>query len=113
MASPATTPIAIDRGLDGPLEIPPRPPSHPFRFGRVRKLLASLRKDPEQTELALEVFDAVGGNGGDTSKPRTRRFPESSKTRARAMICPIHGEMQPAVTLIAAVRRNPKGESPD
>ena len=61
------------------IEIPPRPPSHPFRLGRVRQLLRTLRESPEQTELALEVFDAVGGDGGESSFQRFVNHPAGQR----------------------------------
>ena len=39
------------------------PDPHPFRLRRVLSLLRTLDRTPEQTNAALELFDAVGGNG--------------------------------------------------
>jgi ubiquinone biosynthesis protein COQ4 len=43
----------------------PAPPSHPFRLRRVLRLLRTIDDKPEQTDAALELFEAVGGDGGE------------------------------------------------
>ena len=48
-----------------PLVIPPPPPSHPMRLRRLLPLLRSLNAEPEETSRVFQVFDAVGGNGGE------------------------------------------------
>ncbi len=50
---------------DPQIAIAPPPPAHPFRSKRVLEILRTLDADPEQTDLALEIFDAVGGEGGE------------------------------------------------
>lgn len=47
------------------IELPPPPAPHPFRPRRVLDLLKTIDDTPEQTDAALELFDAVGGDGGE------------------------------------------------
>lgn len=56
-ANESFTPIGID--------LAPAPPPHPFRPRRVLDLLKKIDDTPEQTDAALELFDAVGGDGGE------------------------------------------------
>lgn len=46
-------------------ELAPAPSSHPFRLRRVFRLLRTIDDTPEQTDAVLELFDAVGGDGGE------------------------------------------------
>lgn len=48
-----------------PIDLPPAPPPHPFRLRRVLDLLRKIDDTPQQTDAALELFDAVGGDGGE------------------------------------------------
>ena len=77
-----TTAIPLALAQEPPLEIPPPPASHPFRARQVWRLLTSLRADPEQTELALQVFEAVGGDGGESTFQRFARTDEGQRLLA-------------------------------
>ena len=47
------------------IELAPAPPSHPLRWRRLFSLLRTVGQDEERTDAALEIFDAVGGDGGE------------------------------------------------
>lgn len=67
-----------DDATAGAFALPPAPPTHPFRLRRVLGLLRELHRDPTKTELALEVFEAVGGNGGERTLDLFLRQPEAA-----------------------------------
>lgn len=74
-ASSATISAALP-DFDARLEIPPPPPAHPLRLRRVLELLRNIHEADDQVEAGLELFDAVGGVGGERTFQRFLRRPE-------------------------------------
>ncbi len=66
------------RAHPGAIDYPPPPTPHPFRLRKVLGLLRDIDDDPEKTDVALTVFDAVGGEGGERT---FQRFIRSSEGR--------------------------------
>lgn len=64
-------------GADVPLEIPEPNPAHPLRWRRVLSLMREVRQAEidRKVEAALELFDAVGGLGGEATFTRFVRKP--------------------------------------
>ncbi len=70
---PGCTPLAESPDLPPPL------PSRPVEWGRAWRLLSEIRRDPEKTEMAFEMFTAVGGGGDD---PLFLRFAHTREGQA-------------------------------
>ena len=68
-----------------PLSIAPPPAARPFDARRSLRIVRSLIRDPEQTELAFELFDAVGGDGDE---PLFQAFAASEAGRALLALRP-------------------------
>jgi len=66
-------------GLDRPLEIPPAAPGHPLRWRRVLRLLRDVRESEDPVQAGLELFDAVGGVGGERTFQRFVALPEGRR----------------------------------
>ena len=65
--------------VTGPLEIPPAPPGHAFRWRRVLKLLRDVRTADDQVAAGLALFDAVGGMDSERTFQRFVRHPEGRR----------------------------------
>lgn len=59
--------------------VPAPPPARPMQWRRVWQLLRTLARDAEQTGAVFELFEAVGGDGGERT---FRRFYDSAEGRA-------------------------------
>ena len=66
-------------GCDRPLELPPAPTHHPLRLRKVLRLLRNLHEAEDQVEAGLQLFDAVGGVGGERTFQRFTRQPEGQR----------------------------------
>lgn len=77
----STEPTFLVPGIDpcSTLEIPPPPVHPPLRARRVLQLLRELRTSHDQVEAGLELFDAVGGVGGERTFQRFVRMPEGQR----------------------------------
>jgi len=60
-------------------ELAPPPTPRPMQWRRVLRLLHTLARDAEQTNAVFELFEAVGGDGGERT---FRRFYDSEAGRA-------------------------------
>ncbi len=76
---PIHSPLVPPLGIERPLEIPPPAPAHPLRFRRVRKLLRDVRNAEDPVQAGLELFDAVGGLGGEATFQRFADRPEGRR----------------------------------
>lgn len=65
---------AFSPELDLPLAPPPTP--RPLQWRRVWQLLRTLGADAEQTDAVFELFEAVGGDGGERTFRRFYDTPE-------------------------------------
>jgi ubiquinone biosynthesis protein COQ4 len=74
-----SSPLVAPAGVDQPLEIPARVESHPLRWRKVLRLLRDIRKSEDPVQAGLELFDAVGGLGGEKTFQRFRRRPEGRR----------------------------------
>ncbi len=76
------SPLAPPRGIERPLEIPPPAPGHPLRWRRGLDLMRRVRTgedDEAKVRAALELFDAVGGLGGERTFARFASTPEGRR----------------------------------
>ena len=84
LSTPLTieSPLVPPRGIERPLEIPLPSPGHALRWARVRDLLRRIRQAPDdeqKVDAALELFDAVGGLGGEATFQRFVATPEGRR----------------------------------
>jgi ubiquinone biosynthesis protein COQ4 len=75
----ATQPTAIAHAVDPdqPLQIPAPAGHPPLRARRVLQLLRNLRSTDDQVAAGLELFDAVGGVGGERTFQRFLALPRA------------------------------------
>ena len=76
------SPLLPPPGIEGPLSIPPPRPGHPLRWRRLRELILEIRLDKEdaaKVEAGLELFEAVGGLGGEATFRRFQKRPEGRR----------------------------------
>ena len=76
MTAPTATAPCNGPRPDVPFEIPAAPPPPTFRWRRVLRLLGELRDPDKKVDAGLELFDALGGVGGERTFQRFAKSPE-------------------------------------
>jgi ubiquinone biosynthesis protein COQ4 len=69
----------IPAGLDQPLEITPPTKNHGMHWREVLRLLRDVRSAEDPVEAGLQLFEAVGGMGGERTFQRFVRQPEGRR----------------------------------